>query len=210
MIQWVFEQAQKAKFLSRIIIATEDDRIVQASRAFGAEALLTSPKHNSGTDRAAEIAEKMDFSIIVNIQGDEPLVRGEMIDALLSELQDGSIHMATLARKNKDLSLIRDENVVKVVMDARGFALYFSRSPIPFKPKDFFWEHIGIYGFQRESLLEFCRIPQSTLEKTERLEQLRALENGFRIKVIENSLPTLSVDTPLDIISVEKKLKKRR
>ncbi|MCK4264224.1 MAG: 3-deoxy-manno-octulosonate cytidylyltransferase, partial [Candidatus Aminicenantes bacterium] len=209
IIQRVYEQAQTANLLQRIIIATDDERIFQASQAFGAEVLMTSPLHNSGTERAAEIAEKINTPIIINIQGDEPLLRGKMIDDLVIALQDETIPMATLAAKVKDLSLINEKNIVKAVLDKNGFALYFSRSPLPFQASDYFWQHIGIYGYQRDFLLEFSQLSASRLETTEKLEQLRVLENGYKIKIIETSSPTLSVNTPQDIIRIEKFLKQR-
>ncbi|MCK4495510.1 MAG: 3-deoxy-manno-octulosonate cytidylyltransferase [Candidatus Aminicenantes bacterium] len=209
IIQRVYEQAQTANLLQRIIIATDDERILQASQAFGAEVLMTSPLHNSGTERAAEIAEKINTPIIINIQGDEPLLRGKMIDDLVIALQDETIPMATLAAKVKDLSLINEKNIVKAVLDKNGFALYFSRSPLPFQASDYFWQHIGIYGYQRDFLLEFSQLSASRLETTEKLEQLRVLENGYKIKIIETSSPTLSVNTPQDIIRIENFLKQR-
>lgn len=209
IIQRVYEQAQTANLLQQIIIATDDERIFQASRSFGAEVLMTSPLHNSGTERAAEIAEKINTPIIINIQGDEPLLRGKMIDDLVIALQDETIPMATLAAKVKDLSLINEKNIVKAVLDKNGFALYFSRSPLPFQASDYFWQHIGIYGYQRDFLLEFSQLSASRLETTEKLEQLRVLENGYKIKIIETSSPTLSVNTPQDIIRIENFLKQR-
>lgn len=209
IIQRVYEQAQTANLLQRIIIATDDERIFQASQAFGAEVLMTSPLHNSGTERAAEIAEKINTPIIINIQGDEPLLRGKMIDDLVIALQDETIPMATLAAKVKDLSLINEKNIVKAVLDKNGFALYFSRSPLPFQASDYFWQHIGIYGYQRDFLLEFSQLSASRLETTEKLEQLRVLENGYKIKIIDTSSPTLSVNTPQDIIRIENFLKQR-
>lgn len=210
MIQRVYERAKTAEYLTRIIIATDDERIFKACNAFGAEVQMTSPHHNSGTERAAEIAEKLNTSIVINIQGDEPLIRGEMIDELVSALQDESIPMATLAAKVKDLKLLNEKNTVKVVTDKQGFALYFSRSPLPFNTTDYFLQHIGIYGYQKDFLLEFCSMQPSRLEKTEKLEQLRVLENGYKIKIIESPFQTLSVDSPEDIIKVENYFKKKR
>ncbi len=207
MLQWVYERACSARNLSRVIIATDDERILTASKAFGAEAIKTSASIVSGTERAAEVARDLDSQIIINIQGDEPLIKAEMIDSLVEALQEDSLPMATLVLKTKDLTLHKDKNIVKVVIDEQGFALYFSRSPVPFQASDYFWQHIGIYGYQKTFLLRFSRLPASRLEKTEDLEQLRALENGFRIKAIETLHSTLSVDAPEDIIKVEKKIK---
>lgn len=209
MIQRVYEATRTAKNLERVIVATDDKRILQAAQDFGAEARMTSSSHRSGTDRVAEVAREINTSVVINIQGDEPLIKGEAIDELVEALQDKNIPMATLAVKEDDLNLLNDSNVVKVVPDKDGFALYFSRSPLPFQASDYFWRHIGIYGYQKDFLQKFCRIPPSRLEKTEKLEQLRALENGYRIKIIENKFSTLSVDLPEDIIRVENLLKDR-
>ena len=209
MIQRVYERAATSKYLTRIIVATDDERIFKTCQAFGAEVWLTSPDHNSGTERAAEVAARIDTPIVVNIQGDEPLIRGEMIDELVSVLQEEAIPMATLAAKVSDFNLLNEENTVKVAVDKDGFALYFSRSPLPSHPTDYFLQHIGIYGYQRDFLLHFQTLKPSRLEKSERLEQLRALENGYRIKIVEFPFPTLSVDTPQDIIKVENFLKER-
>lgn len=207
MIQRVYEAARTAKNLERVIVATDDERIIQAARDFGAEAQMTSPSHRSGTDRVAEVIRGIDTPLVINIQGDEPLIKGEAIDKLVESLQDERIPMVTLAVKEKDLNLLTDNSVVKVVPDKDGYALYFSRSPLPFRASDYFWRHIGIYGYQRDFLLKFCQIPASRLEKVERLEQLRALENGYRIKIIESQYSTLSVDSPEDIIKVENLIK---
>ena len=209
MIQRVYEATRTAKNLERVIVATDDKRILQAAQDFGAEARMTSSSHRSGTDRVAEVAREINTPIIINIQGDEPLIKGEAIDELVEALQDEDIPMATLAVKEDDLNLLNNSNVVKVVPDKDGFALYFSRAPLPFQASDYFWRHIGIYGYQKDFLQKFCRIPPSRLEKTEKLEQLRALENGYRIKIIENKFSTLSVDLPEDIIKVENLLKDR-
>ena len=209
MIQRVYERAKTAEYLTRLIIATDDERIFKTCKAFGAEVQMTSPHHNSGTERAAEIAEKLNTPIVINIQVDEPLIRGKMIDELVSALQDESIPMATLAAKVKDIRLLYEKNTVKLVVDKQGFALYFSRSPLPFNTTDHFLQHIGIYGYQKDFLLEFCSMQPSRLEKTEKLEQLRVLENGYKIKIIESPFQTLSVDSPQDIINVENYLKKR-
>lgn len=209
LVQRVYERAQKAKHLKRIIIATDDKRIYQTAENFGAEVRMTSPSHHSGTDRVAEVAKEIKSPIIINIQGDEPLLKGEVIDSLVVALQDNTIPMATLAARMNDLSLLNEKNIVKVVSDANGFALYFSRSPLPFQASDYFLQHIGIYGYQKDFLLAFSKMQPSRLEKTEKLEQLRALENGYKIKIIETQLHSLSVSSPQDIIKVENLLKKK-
>jgi 3-deoxy-manno-octulosonate cytidylyltransferase (CMP-KDO synthetase) len=208
LVQRVYEQAKKSKLLQRLVIATDDERIYTVSQNFGAEVYMTSPHHQTGTERVAEVAKKLETPVIINIQGDEPLVQGEMIDSLIQTLQDESVPMATLAAKVTDLDLQQDRDIVKVVWDTKQYALYFSRSPLPFRSTDHFWQHIGIYGYQKEFLLNFQGLPFSWLEKSEGLEQLRALENGYKIKIVLIASPTLSVDTPEDIIKVEKFIEK--
>lgn len=210
MIQWVYERACSSNLLSRIIIATDDDRILQAARSFGADVRMTSSRHTSGTERVAEAVSDLDASIIINIQGDEPLIRGEMLDSLVSSLRESESPMATLAARSEDPALFQDENVVKVVVDRNGYALYFSRSPIPAGFSGYFWRHIGLYGYRRNFLLRFSSLSASPLERQERLEQLRALEHGHRIKIIESRFDSLSVDTPKDIIKVENYLKQEK
>ncbi len=209
LVQWVYENSRQARRLEKLVVATDDERIRETALSFGAEVCVTSPHHASGTERVAEAIAAYDLPIVINIQGDEPLIRGDMIDALVDALQDESLPMATLTRANFDLTRAGDPNTVKIAIDTQGFALYFSRSPLPHGAEDFFWEHIGIYGYQRDFLLQFCRLPDSRLEKAERLEQLRALEHGFRLKVLSTPHQTLSVDTPEDIIRLERYLKER-
>jgi 3-deoxy-manno-octulosonate cytidylyltransferase (CMP-KDO synthetase) len=210
MIQRVYEGAQKARFLSKLVIATDDERIFAAARNFGAEVLMTSADHRSGTERVAEVAQRLDFPIVINIQGDEPLLKGEFIDALVNVLQNKSLNVASLMTRVSDLDALDDSNRVKVVVDKEANALYFSRSPLPYRAQDYFFQHIGIYGYQRDFLLKFCRLFPSRLEKAESLEQLRVLENGFQIKMLEIPFLTLSVDIPQDIIKVEEFLMKEK
>jgi 3-deoxy-manno-octulosonate cytidylyltransferase (CMP-KDO synthetase) len=207
MLQWVYERAALSHALKKIIIATDDERILNTARSFGAETILTSSHHPSGTDRVAEIASQLRVPLIINIQGDEPLVRGEMITALVEALQDDTAAMSTLAVKSRDKKLLKDENIVKVVFDKEGYALYFSRSPIP-NNSSLFWIHIGIYGYKRDFLLKFSKLQPTSLENIEKLEQLRALECGYKIKIIESTHSTLSVDVPEDIKKIENFLKK--
>lgn len=209
MIQWVYEGARTSKLLSRIIIATDDERIAAAARQFGAEAVLTSPDCASGTDRAAEAVASVPCDFVVNIQGDEPLVGGGMLDGLVRGLEEGVAPMASLMARVDDLALLSDPHIVKVVTDGQGYALYFSRSALPYGCSDYFYQHIGIYGYRRDFLLGYKDLPPSRLEQAEKLEQLRALENGRRIRMIEIPRPTLSVDAPADIIKVEQFLKRR-
>jgi 3-deoxy-manno-octulosonate cytidylyltransferase (CMP-KDO synthetase) len=210
MIQRVYEAAQTAQYLERVIVATDDERILHAAQKFGADTRMTSSSHSSGTDRVAEITAGVNTPLVINIQGDEPLIKGEVIDELVEALQDEDIPMATLAVKEENTTLLNDHNVVKVVFNKEGYAMYFSRSPLPFQASGYFWRHIGIYGYQRNFLLKFCQIPPSRLEKAEKLEQLRAMENGYRIKIIENQFSSLSVDSPEDIIKVEKLLEEEK
>lgn len=203
MIQRVYERAKQAESLENVFIATDDQRIFDASLSFGADVRMTSPGHRSGTSRVAEIAAQLDSPLIINIQGDEPLFHVSMIEDLVQALQDKTIHMATLAARENNIADIEDQNIVKVVMDREDFALYFSRSPIPFNSADSFCKHIGIYGYQKTFLLKFESLQETRLEKTEKLEQLRALENGCRIKIVNTPHSILSVDTPEDIIKIE-------
>jgi len=209
LIQRVYEGAKRARLLDQVIIATDDERIFQVARKFGAQVVMTSALHRSGTERVAEVARKIKTPIIINIQGDEPLIEGKMIDKLVKVLQDKSILMASLMARVSDLNLLADSNRVKVVVDKKDYALYFSRSPLPFQASRFFYQHIGIYGFKRDFLLKLVRLQPSRLEKMEKLEQLRVLENGYRIKMVETDFLTLSVDLPQDIIKVEEILRKK-
>jgi len=204
MIQWVYEGARTAALLDDVIVATDDERIAAACRSFGAHVRMTSPDHRSGMERVAEVAHTIDNNIIINIQGDEPLLDGRLLDALVEALQDPDVPMASLMRRTTDLASILDPNRVKVVTDKDGWALYFSRSPLPFETRDFYFQHVGLYGFQRSVLFRLCGLPPSRLENAERLEQLRALENGVRIRLLEIATAPLSVDVPKDIIEVEK------
>jgi 3-deoxy-manno-octulosonate cytidylyltransferase (CMP-KDO synthetase) len=210
MVQHVWERASRATRLETLMIATDDARIYDTARAFGADVCLTSACHRSGTERAAEAALKLKTPLIVNIQGDEPLIHGDMIDSLVCALQEGDTPMATLAAKEYDLSLFDATSPVKVVFDKEGKALYFSRAPIPQGADDFFWRHIGIYAYTRPFLLSFPSLKPSRMERLENLEQLRALENGYAIKVVETTRVLVGVDYPEDIEKVEALLKNER
>ena len=219
MIRWVWEAASKSRVLKKVIVATDDERIYDSCRAFGAEAMMTNPSHPSGSDRAAEVAEKIEAEIYVNIQGDEPLMSPENIDAAVEPfLSDKNLEMGTLKRRMADPNELFDINIVKVVTDKNGFALYFSRLPIPFERADGIklpdyiaamdenpllleqrYAQIGLYVFRRDFLFRFTSLPPSSLEKAERLEQLRALENGYRIKVTQVERSSPGVDSPGDL-----------
>lgn len=203
LVQHVWERCQKCERLAHLMVATDDQRIFDAATEFGAEVCMTSPDHPSGTDRIAEVARQFpDYQAIVNIQGDEPLIEPGLIDALAEQLMaDPDLEMVTAANPFEDESLIEDPNIVKVVLDRQQHALYFSRSPIPYlrnpKPENLpFYRHKGIYGYQRDFVLKYVSWPPSALELAEGLEQLRALENGARIKVIVTNDEAPGVDTP--------------
>lgn len=210
LVQWVYEGASKSNFLEEIIVATDDSRIAEVAHNFGAKVAMTKPDHVSGTDRIAEALRGKAASVVINIQADEPLIEGWMIDRLIPPLVSREADLTSLMAPVYDLTLAGDCNRVKVVVDKKGYALYFSRSPVPFAPDDFFYQHIGIYGFQREVLEAFSRLEPSRLEKTERLEQLRALENGYRIRMVEIAEPTVGVDTPEDLARVAALIMARR
>jgi 3-deoxy-manno-octulosonate cytidylyltransferase (CMP-KDO synthetase) len=203
MLQHVFERASQARYITSIIIATDDKRIEDAARAFGAPVRMTRADHASGTDRAAEVASAETAEWVVNIQGDEPLIDPYAIDAAILPLADDpSIQMGTLKKRIEDPREIGDPNVVKVVTDGSGNAIYFSRSTIPYVrgvPHCAHYKHIGLYVYRRDFLLRYSDLPVGPLERAERLEQLRALENGYPIRVVETEYESLGVDTPEDL-----------
>jgi len=207
LIEHVWRRAAESRYLTRLVVATDDDRIARAARAFGAEVRMTREDHLSGTDRAAEVAAAIPAEIIVNIQGDEPLIDPAAIDAaILSLLDDPGCEMATLKRRISSPGEIENPNVVKVVTARNGEALYFSRSTIPFHrgAEAGYWKHIGLYVYRRSLLMSYSSLPVGPLEETEKLEQLRALENGIPIRVAETEYDTIGVDTPEDLIAVER------
>ncbi len=205
MIQWVYENIMKAEVLDDVLVATDDQRIIEAVKKFGGKAVLTSKEHSTGTDRIAEVAKSLDVQVVVNVQGDEPFVTPGMINEVATPLlEDKDTPMGTLMHEITEEDF-QNPNVVKVVTDSSGFALYFSRSLIPFpryKEGYHAFEHIGIYAYQKDFLLTLTQLAPTTLEKTEALEQLRVLENGFKIKVIltaaQDYIP-LSIDTREDL-----------
>jgi 3-deoxy-manno-octulosonate cytidylyltransferase (CMP-KDO synthetase) len=209
MLQHVYERASLSRYVTSIIIATDDERIFDAARSFGARVRMTSSEHASGTDRAAEIASAENAEIIVNIQGDEPLIDPAAIDAAILPLaHEPDIVMATLKKKIEDPREISDPNVVKVVTGHQGDAIYFSRCPIPYDRNRAssvpYFKHIGLYVYQRDFLLNYSALPVGPLEQSERLEQLRALENGFPIRVVETEYESMGVDTPEDLERVSR------
>lgn len=225
MIQWVYEGTQRSRLVQRVIVATDDERIRTAVLAFGGTVVMTSPEHATGTDRIAEVVRGVDCDIVVNVQGDEPLIRPEMIDeALRPMIEDASVPMGTLAKRIEDPAEAVDPNVVKVVCDERGFALYFSRAPIPWDRdgwagkralKDLTgggprFKHIGLYVYRRDFLLAFAEMPQTTLENIEKLEQLRVLEKGHRIRVVVTEHDSFGVDIPDDLSKILQRIKESR
>jgi 3-deoxy-manno-octulosonate cytidylyltransferase (CMP-KDO synthetase) len=215
MIRRVYERAKSAQNVDRVIVATDDERIVKAVETFGGEARMTRPDHRTGTERVAEVAAHVEGEIFVNVQGDEPLLDPVAVEtavrALLEEPQAPVSTVATLIRTPGD---IMDPNAVKVVLDFDDNALYFSRAPIPWvrdtatKLQVRHLKHLGLYAFQRDALLEYPTLPQGELEKIEQLEQLRWLENGWKIRVAEVEHDAVSVDVPEDVARVEKLLQK--
>jgi 3-deoxy-manno-octulosonate cytidylyltransferase (CMP-KDO synthetase) len=201
MLQHVWERASQARYLTDVIIATDDDRIRDAAESFRARVSMTRSDHPSGTDRVAEVASASTAQVVVNIQGDEPLIDPGAIDAaILGMLDQEDVVMGTLKKRIERAEEIHDPNVVKVVADREHNAIYFSRSPIPFARDGagVYFKHIGLYVYKRDFLLAYSDLPVGPLETFERLEQLRALENGFRIRVVETEYESLGVDTPED------------
>ena len=203
MLQHVWERASQARYLTSLVIATDDERIRDAAREFSGRVVMTRSDHVSGTDRVAEAASASNASIVVNIQGDEPMIDPTAIDvAILGLVENEDAPMATLKKRIERSSDVNDPNVVKVVTDGRGMAIYFSRLPIPFLRESGervpYFKHIGLYVYRRDFLLGYPDLPIGPLERAERLEQLRALENGFKIHVGETEYDSFGVDTPED------------
>jgi len=208
-VQHVYERASQARYLTNLIVATDDARIEAVARSFGAPVRMTRADHPSGTDRIAEVASADAASIVVNIQGDEPLIDPAAIDAaVLALLDDADVPMGTLKRRIENPEEISNPNVVKVVTDLAGNAIYFSRHPIPYVREGPYardagaaplFKHIGLYVYRRDFLLSYSDLPVGPLERAEKLEQLRALENGYRIRVAETEYDSLGVDTPEDL-----------
>ncbi|MBR6012853.1 MAG: 3-deoxy-manno-octulosonate cytidylyltransferase [Selenomonadaceae bacterium] len=204
MICRVYERAKNSKLADEVIVATDDERIFQAVEKNSGRAVMTRADHKTGTDRLAEVAEKFpDAEIIVNVQGDEPLIDSNLIDELISEfLQDKNLQMATVATELTDEEEMKNPNNVKVVIDKNNNALYFSRSLIPYprnSGKSKVYKHIGIYAYRKNFLLDFAKMDSTELEQAESLEQLRALENGYKIRVIKSDCKFVGVDTEEDL-----------
>ena len=205
MIVRVWRQTRLARSLARVIVATDDERIARAIRAAGGEAEMTASSHQSGTDRIAEVAGRIEAEIYLNVQGDQPFIAAADLDALVAPMrEDPGLAMATLATPITDREEWLNPNKVKVVGDARGDAIYFSRSPRPYVRDGggvpaVALRHIGVYGYRRDFLLRFAGLEPGVLEQIEKLEQLRALERGYRIRVVASVAPSLEVDTPADL-----------
>lgn len=206
LIQHVYRQAQKVRGVEQVLVATDDERIQKAVEEFGGEAVMTSAEHRCGTERVAEVAESLEAEIIVNLQGDEPRIDPRSIEQVIAAMADKpTLPMATLKTRINDESELRNPNIVKVVTDRDDFALYFSRSVIPHQGKNQdhnAYKHIGVYAYRRDFLRQFAKLPQTELEKREKLEQLRVLENGFKILVVETGHDSIAVNTHKELEQV--------
>ena len=213
MIQRVYEQAKKCGHLNEVIVATDDSRIFDHVTAFGGVAILTSSAHQSGTDRCAEVAQKHpDYEVIINIQGDEPYIDPEQISKLISCFNDAGTQIATLIKRVQTEQELHNINSPKVIINKHSEAIYFSRSPLPHirgqKPENWlqhftYFKHIGIYGYWADILQQITKLPMSSLEKAESLEQLRWIENGYKIKTAETEIETIAIDTPEDLLNLK-------
>jgi 3-deoxy-manno-octulosonate cytidylyltransferase (CMP-KDO synthetase) len=228
MIQWVYERTAQAASVGRVLVATDDERIAQVVEGFGGTAVMTAPSHPTGTDRLAEVAGTLEAELIVNVQGDEPLIEPAAIDAAVVPFTvDPALLMSTLRCPIPTLDELFDISITKVVVDAQDRALYFSKAPIPYHRDSWgpllgmvprlrlaggtqpvvAWRHVGLYVFRRRFLLVFAQLPQTPLERLEQLEQLRALEHGYDIKVVPTPYVSIGVDTPEDVPKVTRILR---
>lgn len=211
IIQWVYERASGARRVSRVLVATCDREIAEAVAAFGGEAVMTSPAHRSGTDRVAEAAAGLEADVVVNVQGDEPLIEPASIDRAIEpfDVDDGVVMSSLMVPIDRDEAA--DPNLVKVVVGLDGCALYFSRYPIPYERNELvgrsIYGHVGLYAYTREFLMRFASLEPTPLEKAESLEQLRALEHGCRIKMVEIARRPTGIDTPEDLDRVRRMLR---
>jgi 3-deoxy-manno-octulosonate cytidylyltransferase (CMP-KDO synthetase) len=215
LVQHVVEAAQNSRAFERVMVATDDERVADAVARFGGNVERTSSAHSSGTDRVAEVVARLPEGapdVVVNLQGDEPLLEAETLRALVNAFQDDQVAMATVVRPLTDEEERRSPHVVKVVLDTRQDALYFSRADIPFArdgKQVAGFAHVGLYGYRRSTLLHLAQLPPGTLEQTESLEQLRALEHGIRIRCVRTELSSIGVDTPEDLVRAETALAAR-
>lgn len=208
LIEHVYRRVTECRAIGTVIVATDDDRIRHVVEGFGGRVQMTNPAHVSGTDRVAEVSRGLDCELVVNVQGDEPLIEPDMIQEALAPFTDPAIQMGTLCRRIDDASDFTNPHVTKVVLDREGHALYFSRTPIPHHrdpgaPLEA-WKHVGLYVYRRRFLLEFARMAPTPLERLEALEQLRAIEHGVRIAVVETRHNSIGVDTPEDLEKVRR------
>ncbi len=208
MIERVYEQCKKASSLSDVIVATDDERILNHVQSFGGEAMMTSKDHQSGTDRCNEVVQKLteNYDVIVNIQGDEPYINPVQIDEIIELFEEEKTQIGTLAKKITDIEIIANENSPKAIFDKNGIALNFYRNIANISSECTYYKHIGIYAYRSEILTKICELEQSENEKRERLEQLRWLDNGYKIKVGITTFEAISVDTPEDIEKIEQKM----
>lgn len=212
MVEWVYKRALKSK-LDGVVVATDDERIVDEVKSFGGNVILTRKDHINGTSRIAEVCETYtDYDVIVNIQGDEPLIEPDMINSIIdSFIEDNTIPMSTLKYKLTDMAEIENPNAVKIVTDKNDFAIYFSRSVIPY-PRNLnmnnYYKHVGIYGYKRDFVMEYAKMESTPLELSESLEQLRVLENGYKIKVLETPYKIIGVDTQEELERVREYITK--
>ena len=211
MIEWVYKRT-KLSNLDEVVVSTDDERIYKEVERFGGKAILTSKEHENGTSRIAEVCTKYeDYDVIVNVQGDEPLIEPEMINSIINSFkEDDTISMSTLKYKIDTMEEIENPNYVKVITDKKGYALYFSRSVIPYPRKldiQNYYKHVGIYGYKRDFVVEYAKMEPTPLELSESLEQLRALENGYRIKVMETPYKIIGVDTQEELEKVREYIK---
>lgn len=212
MVEWVYKRALKSK-LDGVVVATDEERIVDEVKSFGGNVILTRKDHINGTSRIAEVCETYtDYDVIVNIQGDEPLIEPDMINSIIdSFVEDNTIPMSTLKYKLTDMAEIENPNAVKVVTDKNDFAIYFSRSVIPYPRNlnmDNYYKHVGIYGYKRDFVMEYAKMASTPLELSESLEQLRVLENGYKIKVLETPYKIIGVDTQEELERVREYITK--
>jgi 3-deoxy-manno-octulosonate cytidylyltransferase (CMP-KDO synthetase) len=214
MIEWVYKRTLLSK-LDKVVVATDDKEVFEEVKSFGGEVVMTSKDHLNGTSRIAEVAEiYKDYDVIINVQGDEPLIQKEMIDSLIVPFkEEGNLIMATLKHRIDTYEEVENPNNVKVVTDNDDYAIYFSRSPIPY-PRELdiknYYKHVGIYGYKRDFVIKYSKMVSTPLEKSESLEQLRVLENGYRIKVLETPYKIVGVDTPEDLEKVREIIKKEK
>lgn len=207
LIEWVHRRAVGIRGASTVVVATDDERIAEAVRGFGADVIMTRSDHATGTDRVAEVAASLDTEVIVNLQGDEPVFDPVMVETMVDRLRDHeSFDIVTACHRIEGRNDMEDPNVVKVVVDRDGRALYFSRAPIPSGESEGAMRHVGVYAFRRDALLRFSQLERTPLELSEHLEQLRALEHGMTIGVVETDHATVGVDVPDDLKNIEKHL----